>query len=163
MAEIISVGVDELTKLLGQLSEAGEAISKMSVYDGAGVVADAIREEVMSLPTEKPRRLKDGERMHVIVEDDKRDMADGLGISTIESKGGRTRAVIGFAGYTRHKTKKYSKGVPIQMIARSIESGSSVRAKDPFIRRAVAKSKDEARRAMIERANRQIDETINKN
>lgn len=162
MAEIISVGVDELDKLLGELAGAGTAIAKMSVYDGAGVVADAIREEIMGLPTEKPRKLRDGERMHVIVEDDKRDMADGLGISTIESRAGSTRAVIGFAGYTRHKTKKYKKGVPIQMIARSIESGSSVRAKNPFIRRAVARSKDEARRAMIERANKQIDETINK-
>lgn len=161
MAEIISVGIKELSELLGQLADAGEAIAKMSVYDGAGVIADAIREEILALPTEKPRRLKDGERMHVIVEDDKQDMADGLGISKIETEAGKTRAVVGFAGYTRHKTKKYSKGVPIQMIARSIESGSSVRAKNPFVRRAVSRSKERAQEAMVERANRQIDETIN--
>ncbi len=162
MAEIISVGVEALDKLLDKISRAGGAIAKMSVYDGAGVVADAIREEIMALPTEKPRLLKEGERMHVIVEDDKQDMADGLGISTIETKAGKTRAVIGFAGYTRHRTKKYKNGVPIQMIARSIESGSSVREKDPFIRRAVERSKDEAKQAMIRRAEKQIEETIGK-
>ena len=43
---------------------------------------------------------------------------------------------VGFVGYNSIKTKKYPKGQPNRLIAASVNSGSSVRQKDPFVRRA---------------------------
>ena len=48
---------------------------------------------------------------------------------------------LGFDGYNKQRTKKYPKGQPNSVIARSINSGSTWRKKNPFIDRATRSSK----------------------
>lgn len=154
----LSRGGEEIAKRLESLSQAGEAIGKMATYDGAKVIADGIRQSINALPVDTPRRLRSGERFGVIVRGDKEDLANGLGIAEIKRDEDGVRTVIGFAGYGRHKTKKYPKGYPLAMLARSVESGSSVRRPNPFVQPTVKAKRKEAKRAMIETGDRAIKE-----
>jgi hypothetical protein len=53
-------------------------------------------------------------------------------------------------GYNNVITKKYPKGQPNNMIARSCESGSSSMIKQPFMRTAVNASRSRAEQKMAE-------------
>lgn len=162
MASIkVSKGLEDVANMLVNVNKAGEAIAKMATYEGAKVIADGIRASIRDLPVDKPRWLEGGDQYAVLVEQDKEDLANALGIAEIRKDEDGVRTVIGFAGYGRHKTKKYSKGLPMPMIARAIESGSSVRRKHPFIRPVVRSKKKEVQEAMV-RAGREAIEKITK-
>ena len=88
----------------------------------------------------------------------KGDLINGMGISPIKHDGDYINAKVGFDGYGSIPTKKYPKGVPNQLVARSVNSGTSFRKKNPFVNRAVNKSKKEAQKLMAE----VIDEEIKK-
>ena len=48
-----------------------------------------------------------------------------MGISPIKHDGDYINAKVGFDGYGSIPTKKYPKGVPNQLVARSVNSGTS--------------------------------------
>ena len=157
MASIkLTRGGEEIARKLEELSQAGEAIGKMATYDGAKVIADGIRASINALPVDTPRHLRSGERFGVIVRQDKEDLANGLGIAQIRRDEDGVKTVIGFAGYGRHKTKKYKNGYPIAMLARSVESGSSVRQPHPFVQPAVKANSKAAKAEMIKTGNKAI-------
>lgn len=150
MAKItLSTGAEDIANMLMRIDKASDAVAKMATYEGAGVVADAIRKAAEGLPVDKPRTLKNGDRFDVLVQGDKEDLLNSIGIDQIGRDEDGVRTVVGFAGYGRHKTKKYSKGIPMPMLARSIESGSSVRMPKPFVRTTVAAKRKEAEAAMV--------------
>ena len=66
----------------------------------------------------------------------------------------------GFDGYNEDVTKKWPHGKPNSMIARSIEGGTSWKAKHPFIAPAVRSSRDAAEKAMAEEIEKSIQETM---
>lgn len=150
MAQIrVNKGLEDLANMLAGISKAGDAIGKMATYEGAKVIADGIRTSINSLVVDTPRWLKDGDYYSVLVRQDKEDLANSLGIAEITHDEDGVHTVIGFAGYGRHKTKKYPKGLPMPMIARAVESGSSVRRASPFVRPVVSAKRKEAKTAMI--------------
>lgn len=131
-----------ITKLY-KLEDQAESIIKRSIYEGAGIVADQIKQEI------------DG--IHNIYDYQKTDLKNGLGIAEMKKSGrGGIDTKIGFAGYGSVPTKKYPKGLPNLLLARAIVSGTSFRPKTPFIRRAVTKSRQKALEAM----EKQIDEDV---
>ena len=58
--------------------------------------------------------------------------------------------LIGFDGYNGIRTKKYPGGQPNQLIARSVERGTSFRRAYPFIKKTVRSSKAAAQKKMLE-------------
>jgi HK97 gp10 family phage protein len=160
MATVRVDGFEELTKKITQLADAGDAIGKMAVYDGAKVIADEIRQRIKGLPVEEDRFLIGDDKFDVMTAEDKKDLANALGISKIVRGAEDVRTVVGFAGYGSKKTKKYPNGLPMPLLARAIESGSSVREKHPFIRKAVNAKRKEVVRVMTETAERQINRTM---
>lgn len=160
MARMKTEGMDDVQLMFGKISNAGTAVAKMAVYDGARVMADEIRRETGALPVDKERYLSGGQKYAVITRRDKRDLAAHLGITKITRTTSGIRAVIGFAGYGSHKTHKYKKGLPMALLARSLMKGTSVREKSPFIDRAVAKSAEPAIAAMIKTGESVIDKII---
>ncbi len=147
MAKINMSGAEELMRMLDGLSHASDELCRRGVYSGAGVLADALAQAVDELPTETyhptPGSKHGGEPLNVVTQDDKEDIRAGLGISRINNTADGADVAISFEGYSRHTEAKYPKGVPIPMIVRSIESGSSTRQKHPFIRRTVTKAKED--------------------
>lgn len=142
-------GVDKFVSDLEKLGKDVEGISKRAVYAGADVIADAIRSNLQGLSTDG--RLTDYE---------KEGMLEGLGIAPIKKNGQIIDTKIGMHGYNGHRTKKYPKGQPNALIARSVEKGTSFRKPQPFIKPAVERYKVEAENAMSAEFDRQVSKIV---
>jgi len=145
MAKMTFKAGDEWALKLSRLAAQSDEISKKAIFSGAKLVADKIKSDIRALPEEKYRKLKQGEKFTGITKLQKKDLIESFGVTPIDrNRDGDWNAKIGFDGYGSIPTKKYPKGLPNQLLARSIESGSSVRQKNPFIRRAVNSTKKSA-------------------
>lgn len=133
---------------------------KLSLYEGAKVIADQVRQNLQALPEDKFRFLRGKDMYNVVTREEKEDLLDALDVTAHKRVGESWTVKITFAGYGKrqHPTKAYPNGIPNPMIAASVESGSSVRRKHPFIRPALAQAKAAAEAAMSAR----FDEAVNK-
>lgn len=141
----IGKGMDEYLAKLGNLEFAAPGLVGQAIYEGAKVVADQVRAEIEALPTAESKRVATPRDPTQVEKDG---LLDGLGVAKKKNDGGYINVKIGMDGYNTDKTKKYPKGKPNAMIARSIESGSTVMKRNAFISRAVNKTKKEAEAAM---------------
>jgi len=152
---------EEYAIKLSKLATGQEEIAKKAIYAAAAIVADRIKANLNALPEEKFRYLRDGEKFVGVPERQKKDLIDSFGITpiTTDSKG-NWNAKIGFDGYGSIPTKKYPNGLPNQLLARAIESGSSVRRKKPFVRPAVNATKKQAQAKMAEIIDKEIEKIM---
>lgn len=140
---------EEYAIKLSKLATNQEDVAKKAIYGAAEIVADKIKSNLNSLPEEKFRYLQDGEKFVGVPERQKKDLIDSFGITPITTDNkGNWNTKIGFDGYGSIPTKKYPDGLPNQLLARAIESGSSVRQKKPFVRPAVNATKRQAQSEM---------------
>lgn len=131
MARITIKSSDEYALKLSKLATGSEEIAKKSIYQAANIIADEIKKRI-------PK--------------DMGDLEDSFGITPIDrDTDGNWNAKIGFDGYDR-------KGVPNQLKARAIESGTSTIKKSPFVRPAVNATKKKA----IEAMEKTVEEEIKK-
>ena len=138
----------EQLKQMEALAQKDEFLER-AVAKGADPVADEIRKRLGALPSEKFRRLRGGDSFHVLSDSAKADLLAGFGLAPIQrDKTGFVNTKAGFEGYGSHPTATYPYGVPNQLIARAVESGSSVRDKMPFVRPAVKAAQKDAVKAM---------------
>lgn len=128
-------GLDEYLRQLERLSSNSEETIGHAIYEGAGVVARACAAAIESLPVSN--QYNSG----VITSVQKAGLKEGFGISHAQTDGDYRHVKLGFDGYNKQKTKKYPNGQPNSVIARSINSGTSFRKKNPFIDRATRASK----------------------
>lgn len=134
----VGQGIDAYIETLQNFEHTiGDDIGR-AIFSGAAVVADAIRANIKSLPKE------------ACTPKEKAGLLDGLGIARMEYKDGYYDVKIGFHGYNSVKTKKYPKGQPNAMIARSVEGGSSWRPRHPFVAPAIRATRAEAEKKMAE-------------
>ena len=159
MARMTFMAGDEYALMLSRLAAHSDRIAKMAIYAAVNIVADEIAKNLDNLPEEKFRKLKDGEIFVGVPEKQKADLKLSFGVTPISRDNeGNWNAKIGFDGYGRFATKAYPDGIPNQLLARSIESGSSVRRKIPFVRFSVSATRAQARQEM----GQVIDEEIKK-
>lgn len=165
MAKFQVRGFEEYERALSRLGGQTEEIAKQGVYVAAKIVADAIKDALKGLPVVEgdikglPPVGTPESPLTGVSRKQKEDLIDSMGIPPIEmNHDGYIETKIGWDGYGSIPTKKYPKGVPNQMLIRSIESGTSFRKKNPVIRRAVTKSK----KAAIEALNAEIEKAIGK-
>lgn len=156
MARLTVKGLDEISATLDRMGKEGRNIAKAAVYAGADKMISQVKEEINSL-TEQSGYVKDGDRRNVVKPWEKQALLDHVGISHMDETGDKVSTAIGFNGYADYPTKKYPGGVPVPLIARSIESGSSVRQKNAFLRRAKNNADAAAKAAMVEAARAYID------
>lgn len=136
LARMTIMAGEEYALKLSRLAEASEETAKKAVYAGAGVVADEIRTKLGG----------------VLSKDATGALQASLGITPIDrDSDGVWNAKIGFDGYDK-------KGVPNQLKARAMESGTSTQPKHPFVRPAVNASRQKAEAEMA----RVVDEEIKK-
>lgn len=141
----IGKGMDEYLAKLGNLEFAAPGLVGQAIYEGAKVVADQVRAEIEALPTAESKRVATPRDPTQVEKDG---LLDGLGVAKKKNDNGYINVKIGMDGYNTDKTKKYPQGKPNAMIARSIESGSTVMKRNAFISRAVNKTKKDAEAAM---------------
>lgn len=163
MANMEIEGLEEYERALEQLAEDGEGITGQAIYVAAGIITDGINAKIGTIPLNSGKRLGTPENPIVGVTNVQRqDLVKGLGISPIVkssfAKDTNFKNVkIGFDGYGRTKTEKYPGGQPIQLIARSVESGTSFRKKHPFVRPTVNRLRQVAIDAMAKKVDEEIE------
>lgn len=151
--------VEDFGKMLERLERMPQSSLDTAIQAGADVVADQIRSNLSAINTEPFRHLKEGEVLNDLPKEQKQDLLDSFGLAPIQTdKNGFRHTKAGFDGYGSKPTKKYPKGLPNQLLARAVESGSSVRVKKPFVRPAVNATKKEA----VEKMGTVMDEEIKK-
>lgn len=175
MAKITFKGQSEYyakLKLLEDLYCKKDGTIKAAVYEGAKVVADAIRSRIRSIPVAGFQRLPKGKKysgntqnrdglaklskqenvyakkFSGISKEQQEDLLYSFGLSKINRENGYVNTKAGFDGYGSFPTGTYPKGVPNALLARAVESGSSVREKHPFVAPAVRESRHQAIREM---------------
>lgn len=147
MAKWTMRGMDEYAAYLQRIGKNTREILGAGVYAMANTVADAVRKNIEALPA-KPdiegiEAYRQGRKAQLTISE-KRGLEEGFGVSPMQNERGYLNVKLGFDGYNEVKTRKYPKGQPNALIARSVESGSSVREKSPFIRPALRQTQNEA-------------------
>ncbi len=146
-----SDGINEYLQTLNRLGKEIEGISKQAIYEGAKIIADEIKNNIEALPTDEewgtPKKMKAGP-----TKAEKENIARGLGIAHMQDNKGTINTKIGYddAGYDENNK-------PIQMIARSVNSGTSFMKKNPFFEKGVRNSRNKAKQKMIEVAEKELE------
>ncbi len=149
MARMTFMAGDDYAVKLSRLGMSTGQTAKKALDAAAAIVTDKVRENIKALPEERFRYLRHGDTFEGVTKTGKQDLLDSLGFTPVAvDKKGNTNIKVGFDGYGKFPSKKYPKGLPNQLLARSIESGSSVRKKIPFVRKAVRATKQAALQAM---------------
>ena len=130
MATMRFKGLDEYLQKLQRVEKNTPEIVGKVVYGMADIVADAVREEINALPAEPDvealKAWSKGERAPLTIKE-KKGLQESFGITKMLEEDGYYHVKLGFDGYNDIKTKKYPKGQPNVLVARAIESGSSIR------------------------------------
>lgn len=148
MAKVEMKGLDRYTRAISRLERGvREEVCGAAIYEGADVVADAIREGIEGLPTVSG---PPGARSPLIgpSRGQKAALAASFGLTKLRDDGGYLNVKAGFDGYNSIKTRRWPKGQPNAMIARSVERGTSFMAANPFIKKAMARVRKAALAAM---------------
>lgn len=154
-------GIKEYAAYLQRIGANTQEVCGKAVYAMADVVANQVRENISKLPTVTEAEALGAYRAQektLLTSAQKKGLEEGFGISPMQNDNGYYNVKLGFDGYNKVKTRKYPQGQPNVMIARAVESGSSVREKDPFVRRAVNSTKNQA----VEAGKKAADEEISK-
>lgn len=130
MAKIEFKGIDDYSKQLAQLGANAEGVCKYAVYEAAGIVADAIKENTP---------------------EDTGNLKNSIALTHFRNENGFIYTKVIFDGYDR-------KGTPNALKANAIESGTSRLPKKPFIRPAVNRVKKAAEFSIETALNRKLEE-----
>lgn len=153
MARIAFKGLQQYEMQLAKLHGSTREIAEKAVYEGAKIVADEVKKNLNALNTTSQTlaiKAYTNNTPTYITEEAKEGLIKSFGVTPLRDEDGYYNVKIGFDGYNDVVTKKYPKGQPNNMIARSCESGSSSMIKQPFMRTAVKAKKSEAEQKMAE-------------
>lgn len=153
-------GIDDYITQLNKLQAAtkDDVIGK-TVYAGAAVVADAVKDAIRALPVGSGHAAH-GELVDTVTLPQKEGLLDGFGISRMKDDDGFVNVKLGFAGYNATRTDKHPQGQPNALIARAVNSGTTFRKKTRFVDKAVSASKKSAEAAMDAACNREIEKIM---
>lgn len=146
---IVGNGIDKYIKDLEDLEFGADEMAKRAVYEGAAIVTNGIRASIEALPVGPPREGK-------VTAEQKAGLLAGLGIAGFRMDGSFLNVKVGMDGYNSVRSKKYPKGQPNALIARSLESGSSFAPKRAFIGPAVNRTKNAAEQAIANKLDEEI-------
>lgn len=159
MARIRFSRLEEYELRLSRLAEHTEEIAGKAIYAGADIITNAIRENIEGLHAASDKAglfAYQKKEPAPLTETAKQGLLDSLGITPMQNDGGYRNVKIGFDGYNNMPTQKYPRGQPNQLIARSLESGSSIAQKHPFVRPAVTANRKKAEEKMGEILDKEI-------
>ena len=164
-------GMDQLFNAFEKLPDKARKIAAEALYEGAGVVADAVTKAVNGIATEKFKYAKGGRKRLPSPEEKAILLNSRHGVAKFRKSGVNVQTSIGFdnSGYgvitwnhakTGNSRTKYKMGAngkmvhasqgtgssmkPVPLIANSINSGTSFMQKQPFLRKAFVQSKSAA-------------------
>lgn len=153
-------GMAEISEELGKLADGAAGAAAQGLYEGAGVIADELRQSAAGIRTEEfhyavfpgaTSRLPSPEEKEIV-------LAAAAGIAKFRKDGTEINTSVGFrnAGYAQLKGRT----VPIPVIVNAINSGTSFMKKQPFVRKAASKGAPKAMKAMKDKIESVLDEYL---
>ena len=140
--KVTTAGMDSLTQMLDKLGNAAQGVASAGLYEGAGVMADAVSRSVRGIDTEPFHYAAGGQTRKPSPEEKALIESAPHGVTKFRKTGTEVSTSVGYSksGYGRlgKKTK------PIPLIANSINSGTSFMKKQPFFRKAVSQNQNAA-------------------
>ena len=152
-------GLTEVSEMLTRLGNKAEDVASGSLYDGAGIVADAFTAAVNSIQTETFRYAAGGRKRKPSPEE-KAALMGKSGIAKFNKNGSEVDTLIGISGSAGYANVA-GKQKAVREIARSINSGTSFMEKQPIFRKAKSSSQNAAKAAIVAKAEKMFDEIIN--
>lgn len=133
-----------------------------AIYGAAEIVADEIRAQLKKVPTDErwgsSTGLNAGPKKA-----QKKGLYESLGIASMqEDSKGFLNVKIGFDGYNDLKSMRWPNGQPNQMVARSVERGTSYMQPNKFVKKAMSQSTKRARAFMKASVDKSIEEIMEK-
>ena len=165
MARVSFKGSQEYALRLRELEHtaAQGKLLEEAVKAGAKPVADEIRRRLEALPEDKFQYLPEGQKFTGLPQWQKDDLLESFGLTPVDrDRRGFVHTKAGFDGYGTAPTKAYPKGIPNQLLARAVESGSSVRENTPFVRPAVNATRKEAEAEMDRVVRQELEQIFEK-
>ena len=148
-------GMEEISEILSKLEDEAPGIAARGLYEGAGVMADAIKREVANIKTAPFKYAKSGSTRLPSPEEKEIVQTAAAGIAKFNKNGTEVDTSVGFrnAGYAELAGKM----VPIPKIVNAINSGTSFMKKQPFVRKAARSASPKALEAMRKRIEEEFD------
>ena len=139
------ISFDGMEAYKAELEAVLDHVPKMvnaSLYDGSKILADAVQKEIDTLDELEPVQ--------------RQGLHDGLGVAHFWHENGATVTKVGFEGYNKKKTKRWPKGQPNAMIARTTIRGTSWLHANRFTARAAKKVRAQCVEAMAARFDKEV-------
>ena len=161
MARMRVKGLSEYSQQLNKLYAETEPIIGASLHEGAGVMADAVKAAINQIPIRSPDEIGSSDHMvSGILEIQRIGLEVSFGITKMQKEPNNYNVKLGFDGYNRCVTKAFPKGQPNQLIARSIETGTSWLQPCHFLSIAINNNKDNALQRLVERFDEEVGKRI---
>ena len=153
---VTTAGNDELTQMLESLGNAAHGVASAGLYEGAGVMADAVSRSVRGIDTEPFHYAADGHTRKPSPEEKALLEAAPKGVAKFRKTGTSVDTSVGLssAGYGMLGNRMK----PIPQIANAINSGTSFMKKQPFFRKAVKQNEKAALSAIEGGINKAIEQ-----
>lgn len=139
-------GIREIAEALDKLDKEAPAVAARALYEGAGIMAEAIRTSAQTIRTAEFKYARDGQTRLPSPEEKAIVEAAAPGIAKFHRNGTDVDTSVGYrnAGYAELAGKTR----PIPKIVNAINSGTSFMAKQPFVRKAANAGGKKAAAAM---------------
>ena len=155
---ISTSGFDNLSAMLARLNEHAQDVASGSLFDGAGIVADAYTGAINSIVSEDFNYVAGGDKRYASHEE-KAALMGKSGVAKFIKTGEEVNTLVGFSGKAGYATVG-GKPKAVRLIARAINSGTSFMHKQPVFRKAVTSSQGAAKAAIISKAEQMFNELI---
>ena len=151
-------GMAHISELLDQMDKAAPAAAAQALYDGAGLMAAEINQSAGQIKTAPFKYAKNGDSRLPSPEEKEVVMQAAAGIAKFDKNGVEVQTSVGFrnSGYATLNGKLK----PVPQIVNAINSGTSFMEKQPFIRKAITKSKGAAQSAMEATIEQLVDQIL---
>lgn len=152
---------NEVEMLLSKLGSGSGELCRASLYEGARVMADALKEAIEALPTddrgihveEGSTDLLRGPRSR-----QKQGLLESMGIAPFRETKGAWETHLGFDGRNDLQTRRWPGGQPNSMVARSVNAGTYFMQANPFIDRTRRQAAKAAQAAMEDKIKEKVRE-----
>lgn len=155
-AQMKADGMEELSEMLEALGDAAPGIAARALYDGAGIMMDAINAGAAGIRTAPFKWAGEGETRLPSPEEKEIVEKASAGIAKFNKDGTEIDTSVGFqnAGYAELKGKT----VPVPKVVNAINSGTSFMTKQPFVRKAARDASPRAMEAMKQRIEAELED-----
>lgn len=157
-------GMEELGAMLARLNDKAQDVASGALFDGAGIVGDAMRAAVNSIVTEDFHYVADPDTVgkRYASPDEKAALVGKTGIAKFRKDSDTVDTLIGISGAAGYATVG-GKQKSVRLIARSINSGTTFMQKQPVFRQAKAQATGPAQAAILAKAEQMFNEIIGGN